>query len=449
LRILKSTTHSHPYSYMKQKISIHWFRRDLRLDDNAALWAALKSGAPVLPIFIFDKNILDKLTNKQDARVHFIHKTITAIDDQLRQYGSALRVFYDSPVNAYKQLLEEYTLHEVWTNRDYESYAQTRDQNIFDFLHKNNVAFKGKKDHVIFEKNEVVKDDGKPYTVYTPYSRKWKSKLTAFHTKAYPTLKYADSFFKTRPFPIPSLSDMGFEASTIEIPSSIIPLSTIEKYDKTRDIPSMQGTTRLSIHLRFGTLSIRQLTSTALEKNETWLNELIWRDFYQMIIHHFPHSEKNAFKPQYDKVEWIKDEKGFASWCAGKTGYPIVDAGMRELNSTGFMHNRVRMIVASFLTKHMLIDWRWGERYFAEKLLDFDVASNVGGWQWAAGSGCDAAPYFRIFNPTSQTEKFDKEKRYIKRWVPEYGTAAYPMPCVDHAFARNRCLETYKKALNG
>ncbi|MFZ4785909.1 MAG: cryptochrome/photolyase family protein [Flavobacteriales bacterium] len=432
---------------MKQKISIHWFRRDLRLDDNASLWAALKSGAPVLPIFIFDKYILDKLENKQDARVHFIHNTITSLDAQLRQFGSALRVFYDTPENVYKQLLDEYAIHEVWTNRDYETYAQERDQKIFNLLHKNNVAFKGKKDHVIFEKNEVLKDDGKPYTVFTPYSRKWKSKLTAFHTKAYPTLKYANSFFKTPPFAIPTLGDMGFEASTIEIPSSSIPISIIEKYDKTRDIPSMHGTTRLSIHLRFGTLSIRQLTSIALDKNETWLNELIWRDFYQMIIHHFPHSEKDAFKLQYDKVEWINDEKGYALWCAGKTGYPIVDAGIRELNATGFMHNRVRMIVASFLTKHLLIDWRWGERYFASKLLDYEAASNVGGWQWAAGSGCDAAPYFRIFNPTSQTEKFDKEKRYIKRWVPEYGTTSYPKPCVDHVFARNRCLETYKKAL--
>jgi deoxyribodipyrimidine photo-lyase len=431
---------------MSQAITIFWFRRDLRLHDNAALWSALKSGNPVLPIFIFDKTILDLLP-KKDARVEFIHQEIAAMKTVLESKGSSLRLFYGTPNEVFKQLTEEYNISEVWTNRDYEPYAQVRDKAIFELLQEKNIAFKGAKDHVIFEKDEVTKDDKKPYTVFTPYSRKWKATLKPYHYKAYPNEKYENAYLKTAPFENITLSSMGFEASGIEIPSREISIDIIEKYDQTRDIPSIRGTSRLSLHLRFGTVSIRELTKIALVKNEKWLNELIWRDFYQMIIWHFPHSVEGSFKPQYDRLEWINDDGDFEKWCKGKTGYPIVDAGMRELNATGFMHNRVRMIVASFLTKHLLIDWRWGERYFAEKLLDFELASNIGGWQWAAGSGCDAAPYFRIFNPTSQTEKFDPQKKYIKHWVPEYGTPMYPKPIVEHTFARNRCLETFKKAL--
>ena len=431
---------------MSQAITIFWFRRDLRLHDNAALWSALKSGNPVLPIFIFDKTILDLLP-KKDARVEFIHQEIAAMKAALESKCSSLRLFYGTPNEVFKQLTEEYSISEVWTNRDYEPYAQVRDKAIFELLQEKNIAFKGAKDHVIFEKDEVTKDDKKPYTVFTPYSRKWKATLKPYHYKAYPNEKYENAYLKTAPFENITLSSMGFEASGIEIPSREISIDIIEKYDQTRDIPSIRGTSRLSLHLRFGTVSIRELTKIALVKNEKWLNELIWRDFYQMIIWHFPHSVEGSFKPQYDRLEWINDDGDFEKWCKGKTGYPIVDAGMRELNATGFMHNRVRMVVASFLTKHLLIDWRWGERYFAEKLLDFELASNIGGWQWAAGSGCDAAPYFRIFNPTSQTEKFDPQKKYIKHWVPEYGTPMYPKPIVEHTFARNRCLETFKKAL--
>jgi len=431
---------------MSQEITIFWFRRDLRLHDNAALWSALKSGNPVLPIFIFDKAILDLLP-KKDARVEFIHQEIAAMKAVLESKGSSLRMFYSTPIEVFKQLTEEYNIAEVWTNRDYEPYAQERDKTIFELLQEKNIVFKGAKDHVIFEKDEVTKDDKKPYTVFTPYSRKWKALLKPYHYKAYPNEKYENAYIKTAPFENITLSSMGFEASGIEIPSREISIDIIEKYDQTRDIPSMRGTSRLSLHLRFGTVSIRELTKIALVKNEKWLNELIWRDFYQMIIWHFPHSVEGSFKPQYDRLEWINNNDDFEKWCKGKTGYPIVDAGMRELNATGFMHNRVRMVVASFLTKHLLIDWRWGERYFAEKLLDFELASNIGGWQWAAGSGCDAAPYFRIFNPTSQTEKFDPQKKYIKHWVPEYGTPMYPKPIVEHTYARNRCLETFKKAL--
>lgn len=431
---------------MKEKIIIFWFRRDLRLDDNAGLYRALKKGLPVLLIFIFDKNILEKL-KPQDTRVQFIHQEVTRLKEELMALKSNLNVYYSSPELVFDQLTTQYDIEEVWTNRDYEPYAQERDKAIHDLLDKKKIAFKGAKDHVIFEKEEVLKDDGKPYTVFTPYSKKWKTKLTSYHYKPYPTLNYAGHLFSFKAQEIPSLAAMNFESFAFDYPSRQVAQNVVSSYDKTRDIPSIVGTTRLSLHLRFGTISIRQLCKIGLEQNEKWLNELIWRDFYQMIIWHFPHTPKKAFKPAYDRIQWDNNEELFEKWKAGKTGYPIVDAGMRELNATGFMHNRVRMVVASFLTKHLLIDWRWGEAYFAEKLLDFELASNVGGWQWAAGSGCDAAPYFRIFNPTSQAQKFDPDWKYIKRWVPEITTSQYPKPIVDHTFARNRCLETFKKAL--
>lgn len=431
-----------------QKITIFWFRRDLRLEDNAGLFKALNSGNPVLPIFIFDKNILDKLDNKKDSRVSFLHDTLKSMKARLEEMGSTLKVFYSTPSEVFNELINSYNISEVWLNRDYEPYAQERDTSIQKLLSQNGIELKGAKDHVIFEKGEVLKDDGKPYTVFTPYSRKWKSLLTSAHYTPYLNIDYFDQFLKTQPAPFISLKEMGFEEGEFEIPRISIDLSLIKNYEKTRDIPSVKGTTRLSVHLRFGTVSIRQLCKVALETSEKWLNELIWRDFYQMILYYFPHSAKDAFKPAYDRIPWISDDELFRKWCEGKTGYPIVDAGMRELNETGFMHNRVRMVVASFLTKHLLMDWRLGERYFAQKLLDFELASNIGGWQWAAGSGCDAAPYFRVFNPTSQMDKFDPEKFYVKKWVPEYGTPAYPKPIVEHTFARNRCLETFKKALS-
>jgi len=431
----------------KKEVSIFWFRRDLRLEDNASLWMALKSPFPVLPIFIFDRNILDKLTNKKDARVLFIHRELERIQNELQSLGSTLHTFYSTPEEAFDELTSLYDVKMVFTNRDYEPYARKRDQEIYDILVAKNIAFKGAKDHVIFEKNEIIKDNGKPYTVFTPYSKKWKGLLNPYHYKAYPTEKYFSNFLKTTAIQIHSLSEMNFEDFEFEFPERTINKTIIEGYSETRNIPSIRGTSRLSLHLRFGTLSIRKLCKVALSSNEKWLNELIWRDFYQTIIYHFPKSVDHAFKPAYDKIEWLHDEKSYEAWCNGKTGYPIVDAGMRELNATGFMHNRVRMIVASFLTKHLLIDWRLGEQYFAEKLLDYDLASNVGGWQWAASSGCDAAPYFRVFNPELQTEKFDPNKIYIKKWVPEYGTPFYPRPIVDHKFARERVLRTFKEAL--
>ena len=436
------------------EISLFWFRRDLRLQDNAGLYHALKSGLPVLPLFIFDKNILDKLEDKNDARVSFIHEQIRQLSADLKQLGSSLIVKYGDPETIWTELLQEYEIKAVFTNRDYESYGIERDKSISILLYSIGANFHTFKDQVIFEQKEIVKKDGLPYTVFTPYSRRWKEMLQSktmggelFYLKSYPTEKYFDNFYKTAVFPIPSLDEMGFEQTEIPMPSNEVAQGIIRNYDKNRNFPSIAGTSKLGIHFRFGTISIREKARKAMPLNETFLNELIWRDFYAQILANFPQVEKASFRPQYDLIEWRNDEKEFQAWCEGRTGYPMVDAGMRELNATGFMHNRVRMVVASFLVKHLLVDWRWGEAYFAQKLLDFDLASNNGGWQWAAGCGTDAAPYFRIFNPESQAEKFDKEQKYIRKWVKEFGTAAYPKPIVEHKYARDRCLEVFKRAL--
>ncbi len=433
---------------LKQKVNIFWFRRDLRLQDNAALYHALKDGLPVVPVFIFDKAILDLLEDKADRRVEFIHDAITHLQLQLADLGSSMEVFYDFPTQAFFQLLQNYDVQKVFTNHDYEPYAKERDTAIEQKLVQAGVSMYTYKDQVIFEKDEVVKDDGKPYTVFTPYSRKWKAKLNAFYLKSYPTENYYTNFYKQSPQIIPSLKQMGFQKVGLTFPSSAAKDEIIIKYKEQRNIPSIEGTSSLGVHLRFGTISIRQLANYVKDMNETFLNELIWRDFYHMILWNFPHvGIGKSFKKEYDLIEWRNNEDEFKNWCEGQTGYPIVDAGMRELNTTGFMHNRVRMIVASFLCKHLLIDWRWGEAYFAQKLLDFDLAANNGGWQWAAGSGCDAAPYFRIFNPRLQTEKFDSQLKYIRKWVPEFEGFNYVQPIVQHELARKRCLETYAAAL--
>lgn len=441
------------------KINLFWFRRDLRLEDNAGLYHALKSGKPVLSVFIFDKNILDKLEDKKDARVEFIHGEIERLSEELKKHKSTLIVKYGFPEKIWPELMEEYEVENVFTNHDYEPYAKKRDEAIRNILEKKGINFHTYKDHVIFEKEEVVKDDGEPYVVFTPYSRKWKEKLNSkivenhdvsdisFYFKSYPTEKYFSNFLDKKQAEIPSLKNMGFEKSDIEIPSCGVKQGLIRKYNETRDYPAIKGTSKLGIHFRFGTISIRDKAIKAQKLNGTFLNELIWRDFYAQILANFPHVVDGPFRKKYEDIEWRNNEEEFEAWCVGRTGYPIVDAGMRELNNTGYMHNRVRMITASFLTKHLLINWQWGEAYFAQKLLDFDLASNNGGWQWAAGCGTDAAPYFRIFNPTSQMEKFDKEKKYIKKWVPEYGTDNYPGPIVEHKMARERCLKVYKEAL--
>lgn len=429
-------------------INIMWFRRDLRLHDNAALYRALKSNRPVMPLFIFDTNILDDLEDKKDRRVAFIHAALGDMQQQLIVMRSSLEVYCGKPLDVFKNLLEKYNIEKVFTNHDYEQYAIDRDAAISLLLKEHGATLHTYKDQVIFEKEEVMKDDGSPYTIFTPYSKKWKATLNDFYLKSYPTEKYFDNFYKQAPVNIPSLQSIGFEKTIEAFPAKKVKKEILQHYKENREYPGIPGTSRLSVHLRFGTISVRKLAAAARSLNETFLNELIWRDFYQTILWNFPHVRKGeSFRKEYDRIPWRNNETEFRSWRNGQTGYPIVDAGMRELNATGFMHNRVRMIVASFLTKHLLIDWRWGEAYFAKKLLDYDYAANNGGWQWAAGSGCDAAPYFRVFNPTLQAQKFDKDQRYIRKWVPEFESADYVKPIVDHETARKRALEVYGKAI--
>lgn len=432
----------------KKSINLFWFRRDLRLTDNAGFYHALKSGKPVLPMFIFDTEILDKLEDKDDARVTFIYQTLVNMNEELKQLGSSMLIKNTSPKEAFAQILDEYSVDTVFTNQDYEPYAKERDEAIVQILADKGVKFQTYKDHVIFDRDEVMKPDGNPYTVFTPYSRKWKAKLNDFYLKPYPVEKYLQNLYQTD-LPFPTLQDIGFELSAIHVPKNEYK-SVIADYAKTRDFPGLEGTSRMSVHLRFGTVSIRELAAEANKASEkTWLNELIWRDFYAMVFWHFPETSNHAYKPDFDKIQWRNNEQEFEVWCKGETGYPIVDAGMRQMQELGWMHNRVRMVTASFLCKHLLIDWRWGEHYFARKLLDYDAASNVGGWQWAAGTGTDAAPFFRIFSPEAQTKRFDPKFEYIKKWVPEYlDPFKYPAPIVDHKEARERCLAAFKKALN-
>lgn len=432
---------------MNSPVAVFWFRRDLRLEDNAGLYHALKSGHPVVLVFIFDTNILHKLNDRNDKRVLFIHRELERLNLELKEFGSRLIVKTGTPLDVWKELLLTHAVQSVFTNHDYEPYAMQRDEEIKTFLEQQSIPFHTFKDQVIFEKEEVMKDDGKPYTVFTPYSKKWKAKLSPFYHRSYPTLSYAQNFWKASTVPVPSLESIGFANTDFKFPERIIRNDIISQYTKQRDYPALNGTSHLGIHLRFGTLSIRKLLSYSLKKNETYVNELIWREFYQQILFHFPHVVQRSFKPEYDLIQWENNEDLFHAWCKGLTGYPLVDAGMRELNATGYMHNRVRMVVASFLTKHLLTDWRWGEAYFAEKLLDFELASNNGGWQWAAGSGTDAAPYFRVFNPQLQMEKFDPQLFYVHKWVPEYATDTYVSPIISHNVARERVLKAYKLAL--
>lgn len=430
---------------MKTKISVFWFRRDLRLDDNTGLNHALNSDFPVLPIFIFDENILNKLDEKADRRVDYIHQALQNINKQLKNYNSALTTFLGNPSEIFQKLNEEYDIQSVYCNRDYEPNAIARDTKIYDFFKTYNIPFKAYKDQVIYDEADITKADGLPYTVYTPYSKKWKLQLQADGIKY--TVAYNHHFLKQDFKEILSLEAIGFRKTDFTFNTPDLDLSIIKEYEKYRDFPALQRTTQLGTALRFGTISIRKCVTFAMKHNETWLNELIWREFFMQILYHFPNVVNESFKPDYDAIIWRNNEQEFESWCKGNTGYPIVDAGMRQLNKTGYMHNRVRMIVASFLCKHLLIDWRWGEAYFAQKLNDYDLSANNGNWQWAAGCGCDAAPYFRVFNPQLQTEKFDKDFKYIKNWIPEYGSNLYAKPIVEHSIARDRALKAYKTAL--
>lgn len=427
-------------------INIFWFRRDLRVEDNVGLFHALFADEAVLPIFIFDKTILEQLP-ADDARVSFIHQQLSSMQNELQKVQKSLAVFYGNPLDIFKKLITENQIHTVFTNHDYEPAARKRDLEIYRLLEQHQIEFRTSKDQVIFEKSQITKDDGSPYVVYTPFSKKWKEKFSETLLTHHPSETLLQNI-TTHAYPFLTLNDIGFKTSEIIVKPYNISSKLIDHYQETRNFPALEGTSNLSPHLRFGTVSIRQLVQHALQSsNSTFLNELIWREFFMQILWHFPHTVQKSFKPAYDAIVWNNNEEDFKRWCEGKTGYPMVDAGMRELNATGYMHNRVRMVVASFLCKHLLIDWRWGEAYFALKLLDYEQASNIGNWQWAAGSGVDAAPYFRIFNPTEQIRKFDSDWKYIKKWVPEAETSAYAKPIVDHKEARERCLRVYKTAV--
>ncbi len=432
---------------MQEEITIFWFRRDLRLDDNAGLYHALKENKNVVASFIFDPAILKPLP-KKDTRVLFLHQTLTKLKSELQQLGSDLIVGYDQPIDFYKKLSAQYKIKSIYTNHDYEMAAIRRDEGVKKFAEANGILFKSYKDQCVFEKNEVVTDSKTSYTVYTPYKRKWLSLITDNYLKPYAVLDYKINFLKVKSqFKMPSLEDMGFQEFPFEFPDTSDFKSLLKGYAAHRDFPAEDATTRVGLGLRFGTVSIRKLATIAKKYSDVWLSELIWRDFFMQILWHYPHVETQSFRLKYEKVEWRKDDDDFKKWCEGKTGYPLVDAGMRQLNQTGYMHNRVRMVVASFLTKHLFMHWYLGERYFAEKLLDYDLSANNGNWQWAAGTGCDASPYFRIFNPESQLKKFDPKSEYVKKWVPEFGTKNYPEPMVEHTFARDRALQGFKKAL--
>lgn len=423
------------------KVNIFWFRRDLRLEDNAGLHHALHSGLKVVPVFIFDTDILKQLQNRNDKRVDYIHQVLQQIHKDLKKHNSGLHVYYGTPIEVFEKIIHDFNIDTVFSNRDYEPEAIKRDSKVADLLLKHHIQFKNFKDQVVFEKNNILKNNLSPYTVFTPYSKKWKENLKSIETFTTRRDYFANYKGSSE---IISLNEIGFEKTNLEFIKPELDSSIIDSYGKYRDFPAMDHTSHLGIALRFGTISIRKCVQYAINHNEVWLNELIWREFFMQILYHFPNVVNQCFKNKYENIAWRNNENEFKAWCEGKTGYPIVDAGMRQLNETGFMHNRVRMITASFLTKHLLIDWRWGEAYFAEKLLDYDLAANNGNWQWVAGCGCDAAPYFRIFNPYEQTKKFDKDSQYIKKWLPEDYVEE---PIVEHAKARERALKAYKQAL--
>lgn len=431
-----------------ESVTIFWFRRDLRLNDNSGLFRALQWGGRVLPVFIFDPEILEKLEERADRRVQFICGALQEIQNRLQEAGSSLHLFHMPPLEAFRQLVARYRVEAVFTNSDYEPQAIARDLAVSGLLREKGIPFFSEKDQVIFEKGEVVKSDGSPYTVFTPYARAWKRKLDENPFRAFPSEKLLNRFVPSPPMPLPGFRELGFLDSGFRYAPPVIDQSVIAQYEATRNFPALTGTSGLSPHLRFGTVSIRQLAEVALALNETWLNELIWREFFMSILYQFPHVTGHPFKAKYEQVAWRNRPEEFDCWCSGNTGFPMVDAGMRQLLASGLMHNRVRMVVASFLTKHLLIDWRWGEAWFARHLLDYELSSNNGNWQWAAGTGCDAAPWFRIFNPTEQTRKFDPDSQYIKQWVPEVETPAYPEPMVNHTEARIRALQTYSAAVD-
>jgi deoxyribodipyrimidine photo-lyase len=431
----------------KEVVNIFWMRRDLRLEDNTALFHILKTRENVLPLFIFNPELLVRLPEKSDYRINFVYETLQQLKKELEKIGSTILVAHGRPQEVFKSLIEKYHLCSVYCNREYEPYANYRDLEIERFLKVNRTEFHTYKDHLIFEKDEVVKDDRKPYTVFTPYKNKFLERLNLESVKAHKTNTYFHNFIRIKPLPMPTLESLGFARVENAFPAKSLSQKLLENYEINRDFPARNGTSRLGLHLRYGTVSIRKITALAMLHSPTFLSELIWRNFYSQILWFFPHVTTRAFKPAYDHIIWENNLAHFQAWCDGMTGYPLVDAGMRELNQTGFMHNRVRMVTASFLCKHLLIDWKWGETYFASKLNDYDLASNNGSWQWASSSGCDAVPYFRIFNPELQTKRFDPDLEYIKKWVPEFGSDKYPEKIIDHVFARDRAIARYREGL--
>lgn len=428
-------------------LNIFWFRRDLRIEDNTGLYNALNSSHRVLPIFIFDKNILNDLEDKSDTRIIYIYNQLTHLNKKLSKYNSNISFLYGEPLTVFKTLCKKYNIKSVYSNEDYEPYAISRDRQVKEFLNSNGIEFHQFKDHVIFDKNEILNKNNEPYKVFSAYKRKWLQELDVFMLPYFPSEDSLSNLTRREDGQVKKLEDMGFSSKKVEFPENILESSQILNYAKKRDYPYLNGTSRLGVHLRHGALSIRQAVKFGMRYSSVWLNELIWREFFSMILYHFPFVVTNSFKIKYDNIHWLNNTEDFDKWCMGQTGYPIVDAGMRQLNTTGFMHNRARMITASFLTKHLLIDWRWGEAYFAKKLLDYELASNNGGWQWSAGTGTDAQPYFRIFNPYTQARVYDPQRLYIKRWIPEFNSKNYPKPIIDHTFARQRAIETYTKAL--
>ena len=434
-----------------QEISIFWFRRDLRIDDNIGLYNALKSGSKVLPIFIFDPEILNHFSDKKNFQVGFLIQFVKELDAKLRELGSSLSVFHKSPIDVFEVLTQKYNVKEVYFNQDYEPSIIRRDDELRRFLVTKGVKVYSSNDQLILKPGDVLKSDSTPYTIFTPFANRWKVIVNQSLEliQSVTSECFVSNFLKPENALTYNYDSLSYEFDYQNNKLNSFPLEIIQNYHLTRDFPALEnGTSHLGIHLRFGTISIRKLVSIAQSLNEQFLNELIWREFFMHILYHFPHVERGSFKHRYDVIEWRNNEDEFNTWCNGTTGIPLVDAGMRELNNTGFMHNRIRMVVASYLTKHLLIDWRWDEAYFAQHLADYELSSNNGNWQWAAGSGCDAAPYFRIFNPYRQQERFDPNFEYIKRWVPEYQSENYQkLLKVDLNLAKISCLHAYKKAL--
>jgi len=421
---------------------VFWFRRDLRLNDNMGLLKALHSGHEVIPLFIFDNEIVDEL-EVDDPRISFILEQLGKISAILSSYGSGMIIKRGKVADVLNELISKFNIISVFANEDYEPYPVARDKMVSELLAENNIPFECSPDHLVFPPGKVLKNDGNPYTVYTPYSRKWLGMFSESTPEVYDINPYSDRFSRNITPSGTAPDTFGFRTSDISARPFDISPGLLSGYVHTRNTPALNGTSNLGPHLRFGTVSIREVARLASGTSEIFLKELVWREFFMQILYYYPYAVSGSFKPKYDRIEWRNNEDEFERWCSGTTGYPMVDAGMRELNTTGYMHNRVRMITAGFLTKHLLIDWRWGEAYFARKLLDYELSSNNGNWQWAAGSGCDAAPYFRIFNPYEQQKKFDPSFAYIRRWIPEFNTSGYPEPVVEHQFARRRALEAY------